>query len=253
MRFLPDKNIPYPMQTAIIVGATSGIGRETARQLALRGWRVGVAGRREAALRELQAEFPQQTEHAVIDVTQEDAPERLLALIRRTDGMDLFLLCSGIGYHNMELDADWEISTAQTNACGFVRMVTAAFRYFAEQPEGGHIAAITSIAGTKPLGAAPAYSATKRFQNAYLDALDQQARMRHLPIRFTDLRPGFVRTELLAGKNYPMLMTTEHTARRIVRALLRHERTVTIDWRYALLVGFWRLLPRWLWLRLRVQ
>lgn len=241
------------MKTAIIIGATSGIGRETARLLALKGWRIGVAGRRETALRSLQAEFPEQTTCAVIDVTLPDAPTRLAALIERAGGMDLFLLCSGIGFHDMELDAEKEISTARTNAEGFVRMTAAAFNYFAARPEGGHIAAITSIAGTKPLGAAPAYSATKRFQNAYIDALDQQARMRRLPIRFTDIRPGFVGTDLLGGKRYPMLMRKEYVAHRIVSALLRRRRTVVIDWRYRLLVLLWRLVPRPLWLRMRVK
>lgn len=240
------------MRTAVIIGATSGIGRETARQLALRGWRLGVAGRREAALRSLRDEFPEQVAFAVIDVTRADAPSRLAGLIDRVGGMDLFVLCSGIGYHNMALDPDLELRTAETNAAGFVRMTAAAFRYFADRT-GGHIAAVTSIAGTKPLGAAPAYSATKRFQQAYLDALDQQARMRRLPVRFTDIRPGFVRTGLLAGRRYPMLMRKEHAARLIVRALLRRRRTVVIDWRYAWLVALWRLIPRWLWLRLRVE
>ena len=94
-------------------------------------------------------------------------------------------------------------------------MVTAAFRYFARQGNG-HIAIISSIAGTKGLGAAPAYSATKRFQNTYLDALEQLACMQHLSIRFTDIRPGFVATGLLNdGKHYPMLMNTAYVARKL--------------------------------------
>ena len=63
----------------------------------------------------------------------------------------------------------------------------------------GHIAAITSIAGTKGLDPAPSYSATKAMQNVYLQALKQHARSRGLDIRFTDIRPGFVDTALLSG------------------------------------------------------
>lgn len=132
-------------------------------------------------------------------------------------------------------------------------MVTAAFRYFAQQKKG-HLAVISSIAGTKGLGAAPAYSATKRFQNTYIDALEQLAHIQKLSIRFTDIRPGFVATGLLNdGKHYPMLMHTEKVARHIVRALEKKKRIVVIDWRYRILVAFWRLIPPFLWKRMTVR
>jgi short-subunit dehydrogenase len=115
-------------------------------------------------------------------------------------------------------------------------------------------AVISSIAGTKGLGAAPAYSATKRFQNTYIDALEQLAHIQKLPIRFTDIRPGFVATGLLNdGKHYPMLMHTEKVARHIVCALEKKKRIVVIDWRYRILVALWRLIPPFLWKRLPVR
>lgn len=140
-----------------------------------------------------------------LDVTADDAPRRLDELIARLGGMDVFFLSSGIGAQNPDLRPDVELQTAATNVGGFIRLTTAAFNYFRSNG-GGHIAVISSIAGTQGLGAAPAYSATKRFQNTYIDALDQLARMQKLPIRFTDIRPGFVATDLLKGGRYPMLM-----------------------------------------------
>ena len=108
----------------------------------------------------------------------------------------------------------------------------------------GHIAVISSIAGTKGLGIAPAYSATKRFRNTYIDALEQLSRMHHLHISFTDI-PGFVATGLLNdGKHYPMLMSPKTVAAHIVRAIHRKQRIAVIDWRYRLLVFFWKLIPR---------
>ena len=237
----------------LIVGATSGIGREVARLYCRAGWRVGIAGRRADRLEALQQEAPEQIETEQIDVTQADAPLRLEKLIQKTGGMDVFLLSSGIGSQNLKLDPATEIATVQTNAEGFTRMVTAAFRYFAQQKRG-HLAVISSIAGTKGLGAAPAYSATKRFQNTYIDALEQLAHIQKLPIRFTDIRPGFVATGLLNdGKHYPMLMHTEKVARHIVRALEKKKRIVVIDWRYRILVALWRLIPPFLWKRLPVR
>ncbi len=237
----------------VIVGATSGIGLEVARCCLRRGWSVGAAGRRADALEALRAEAPERVETEVMDIRSAEAPERLERLIGRLGGMECYLHCAGIGFQNPELDSGREIMTAETNATGFVRMTSAVFAWFRSHG-GGRIAAISSIAGTRGLGAAPAYSATKRMQNTYLDALAQLARMERISIRITDIRPGFVATPLLSdGHRYPMLMRPERVAARIVRAIERGRRRATIDRRYALLVLLWRLIPSWLWERLPVR
>lgn len=131
-------------------------------------------------------------------------------------------------------------------------MIGEAYRYFATQGEG-HIAAITSIAGTKGLGPAPAYSATKAMQNVYLQALEQQAHARGLKIRFTDIRPGFVDTALLDGDfHYPMMLKPEKVAREIVRAINSRQHIRVIDWRYRLLTALWRRIPRCLWRNMKL-
>lgn len=238
---------------AIIVGATSGIGYEIALLLLQEGWKLGIAGRRKENLEALQALYPDQVCIRSIDIRQPIADKELEALIDHLGGMDLFLQSSGIGFQNYALDPEIELNTLETNGTGFTRMVTCAFRYFLKKGNG-HLAVISSIAGTKGLGIAPAYSATKRFQNTYLDALEQLARMHRVPIRFTDIRPGFVATGLLNdGKHYPLLMTPAYAARKIVSALHRKKRITVIDYRYRILVFFWRLIPAWLWKRLPIR
>ena len=236
----------------IIVGATSGIGYEVAKEYVKRGWQVGVSGRRQEALEQFQATAPDQIRIQPLDVTQEDAADKLLALIGQLGGMDLFLLSSGIGSQNPTLRPEVEINTARTNVEGFMRMVTTAFNYF-KTNGGGHLAVISSIAGTKGMGSAPAYSATKRFQNTYIDALAQLSHMEHLDITFTDIRPGFVATPLLKDRNYPMLMQADRVAAHIVRAIECKKRAVVIDYRYAIMVFFWKLIPSWLWERMPVR
>lgn len=236
----------------VIVGATSGLGFETAKLCIGAGWRVGAAGRNAEALARLKALAPELVETEPIDVTHDEAPQRLAALAERIGGMDIYLHTSGIGSRNTELRPDIEQATLRTNGEGFVRMVTAAFNWFRSHG-GGHIAVISSIAGTRGLGSAPAYSATKRMQNTYIDALAQLARMERLPIRFTDIRPGFVATPLLAGDNYPLLMQPGPVAARIFRAIRRGKRRTVIDRRYAVLVLLWRLIPAWLWERIPVR
>lgn len=240
------------MKRAVIVGATSGLGLEVARLLLERGWSIGVAGRRVEALEQLRTVAPDRVRVHAIDVTQSDAPDRLHALIDDLGGMDLYFHSSGIGRQNSDLDPSIELATVATNGEGFVRMVTAAYRYFRTQGHG-HIAAITSVAGTRGMGAAAAYSATKRFQRTYLDALAQLAHREGLRLHITDIRPGFVRTALLNPEvRYPMLMEPAPVARRIVDAVERRRRVATIDRRYRALVLLWRLIPQCVWERMKI-
>ena len=235
------------MGKAIVIGASSGIGREVAKLLIADGWTVGVAARRVELLQTLGAAGVES-----IDVTTETATERLRSLINKIGGMDLFFYASGIGKQNHELKEDIELATVQTNGLGFTRMIGEAYRYFAEQGQG-HIAAITSIAGTKGLGPAPSYSATKAMQNVYLQALEQQAHARGLKIRFTDIRPGFVDTALLSGDfRYPMMLRPERVAKDIVSAIKGRKHIRVIDWKYRLMTALWRRIPRWVWRRMRL-
>lgn len=240
------------MKRVIIIGATSGIGLEVAKCYLKAGWQVGVAGRREEELEKFRQSAPGQIFTQKIDITHEDASLLLEQLIAKMGNMDLFLLSSGIGKQNLSLQPDIELQTAATNVSGFMRMLNAAYHYFEKQGKG-HIAVISSIAGTKGLGSAPAYSATKRFQNTYLDALDQLAHMNKLNITFTDIRPGFVATPLLKDDKYPLLMRAPYVASQIVKAISRKKRVAVIDWRYRLIVFFWKLIPGWLWVRLSVR
>ena len=211
------------------------------------GWTVGVGARRVELLQTLGAAAVER-----IDVTADDATVQLKSLINKIGGIDLFFYASGIGKQNRELKEDIELATMQTNGVGFTRMIGEAYRYFAEQG-GGHIAAITSIAGTKGLGPAPSYSATKAMQNIYLQALEQQAHARGLKIWFTDIRPGFVDTDLLSGDyKYPMMLKPEMVAKDIVKAIKGRKHIRVIDWKYRLMTAFWRRIPRWIWRRMKL-
>lgn len=254
------------MRKAIVMGATSGIGMEVTKLLAAKGWQVGIAGRRVERLKAVMEEVNERSKdipskavaqggiitYKAIDVTSPNASSLLLELIEEMGGIDLYFHSSGIGWQNNFLDIEKELKTMETNGVGFVRMVDTAFNWFTAHQKKGRIACITSIAGTKGLGAAPAYSSTKRFQSHYLECLSQQAHMRHLPISITDIRPGFVKTDLIAGSNYPLQLSPSDVAAHIVRAIEKDKEVKVIDWRYSLLVFFWHLVPRWMWTRMRI-
>ena len=236
------------MKRAIVIGASSGIGFEVAQLLLSEGWKVGVASRRMELLQKVgNVEVAEQ-----IDVNDPDASKQLREMINQMGGIDLFFYAAGVGKQNRDLKEDIELMTTTTNGLGFVRMIGEAFRYFAERGEG-HIAAITSIAGTKGLGPAPSYSATKAMQNVYLQALEQQANARGLNIYFTDIRPGFVDTALLNGDfHYPMMMKPDVVAKQIVKAINHKKHICVIDWKYRVLTMAWRRIPRFIWRRLKL-
>lgn len=240
------------MEKAIIIGATSGIGLEVARLLRSQGVGLGVAGRRDDRLQAFAAEGGAPVAWSRIDVTDSDAGERLMELADRMGGVDTIILVAGIGSQNRSLDPAIELATAETNVVGFTRMIDAAFCYL-KAHGGGHIAAVSSIAGTKGLGIAAAYSATKRFQNTYIQCLAQLSNMTDARVTFTDIRPGFVDTDLLRSGHYPMLMKPQRVARLMVDAIRKRKRVATIDWRYRLLVAAWRLIPDRIWEKAKIE
>ena len=242
-------------RSTIVMGATSGIGYEVAKVLAKRGWRVGVAGRKEDILAQMVDGTDGIVAYEVIDVTTPDAVDGLHRLIDKMGSMDMYFHSSGIGYQNTELDADKELRTIETNCLGMARLTGEAFRYFEQHPEiEGQIAVISSIARTKGLGAAPAYSASKRFTSHYLESLSQLTTIKRIRyIHISDIRPGFVKTPLIEGSNFPMQLDAGKVAISIVDGIERRKPVITVNWLYRLLVFFWQMIPRSIWIRTRIK
>lgn len=237
----------------IIIGASSGIGLTMARIYASRGCAVGVAARRTEALIELKRNSPGIKCFRSIDITAETAPAELLGLINDLGGADLIVNCAGTGYLNPQLDQEKDIVTVTTNCLGFTRVADTAFEYLVASG-GGRFAAISSVAATMGLGLSASYSASKRFEATYMQALNQLARLRKSSVRVTDIRPGFIATPLLdPDRHYPMLMKPDKAAARIVRAIDHGKRVAVINRRWRLLTALWHLIPGWLWVRLPIR
>lgn len=242
------------MKKIMIMGGTSGIGLNVAEKLASEGMMVGVAGRKVDVMQDLAAKYPSNVVWEEIDVTKPEAIQGMHALIQKMGGMDVYFHTAGIGYDNETLLPDLEMTTMQTNVMGFTRMVGEAYRYFRDVCKGyGQIAAISSVAGTNGIGRLAAYSSSKKFQQTYLRALNQLSTIEGLHIKFTDIRPGWVRTPLLdVDHDYPLCMTLPYAVPRVIRAIKRRKRVAVVDWRWNIVVGLWRLIPNWLWVRLPI-
>lgn len=244
------------MNKIVIVGASSGIGKKVATDFAEAGWNVALAARREDKLKELAEKFQDNMVYSAIDITETDAVEKFYELIHYNGGMDILLLASGVGFANPELESGIDNRILEVNVKGFTRIINAAYKYFKDTTNvhKGQIAAITSIAGTKGLGLAPTYSASKRYQQNYLQALDQLAHIQHVNVGITDIRPGFIRTDLLdPNKAYPLTMAVDYAAPLIEKAILRRSRVATIDLRWNIIDKLWRLIPNFVWPHLQIK
>jgi len=240
----------------IIVGASSGIGRRIAMDFARMGCKVGISARRENKLREIAEMFPEHIRFRAFDVTADDASEQFVRLIEDNDGMDILIYAAGAGFTNPSLDPSLERRMVEVNVKGFTAIVSAAYRYFRDTPDErpGQIAAITSVAGTKGIGIAAAYSASKRYEQNYLQAIRQLSRNQGVDLIVTDIRPGFVRTPLLdPNRTYPLLMAVDYAAPLIEKAILKGKRVAVIDWRWNIMDSLWSLLPSCLWERMRID
>ena len=232
------------------MGATSGIGLAVAQKLARKGHRVGVAGRKVDVLKDLKADFPDNVEWEEIDITKPGAPSKLHKLIEKLGGMDTYFHVAGVYYNNPELVLEDEITTIETNAVGFARMTSTAYKYFRDNHLKGHIAAITSVAGTRGMGPLASYSSTKKFGQAYLEALQQLSHLQKVDIKFTDIRPGWIRTPLMdPDAEYPLTMQLSYAAPLIIKSLGQRRTACYVDWRWELLIRLCQLIPRWLWVR----
>lgn len=230
------------MKKVFIMGATSGIGLHLALIYIAKGYIVGVAGRRESALKALKQVSPNTVFYKCIDITKEDAVSQAQSLVDSMGGMDIYFHSSGIGYQNVNLLEQLELDTVSVNCFGFTKMIDWATLYF-ERQNYGQLVAISSIAGTKGLGPAPSYSASKSYQQKYLQAISQRQKILGNEVYVTDIRPGFVDTDLLKDAKYPMIMDVESVAFQIFESVEKKKRVKTIDFRYRLLVMLWRFIP----------
>ncbi|MBM4056548.1 MAG: SDR family NAD(P)-dependent oxidoreductase, partial [Planctomycetes bacterium] len=205
------------MKKAIIIGATSGIGRELAKILSLNNYVVGMAGRRTELLSNLQREISGSYIKRIDVAESEEAITFLKELIQEMGGMDMIVISSGVGFINPELDWKQEKETIDVNISGFAAIANAAFKYFSNQGSG-YIVGISSIAAIRGSGEAPAYNASKAFVSNYLEGLRQKANKSGIAITVTEIQPGFVNTAMAKGEGLFWVAPPEKAAHQIFKA-----------------------------------
>jgi short-subunit dehydrogenase len=231
-------------RTAVIVGASSGIGKALANELSCKGWRLALAARRLDLLEKTASACGPGTLIRRIDVTEgEKAAAEIESLLDEVGTVDLFIISAGTGHINLELEWGPDRDTMLVNVTGFACMALAAMRYFFRQGHG-HLVGISSIAAIRGSGGTAAYAASKAFQSIYLDSLRDLAGLRKIPITVTEVQPGFVDTAMMKAERPFWVASPEVAARQILRAVERRARHAYITRRWALVAWLLKLLPR---------
>jgi short-subunit dehydrogenase len=229
------------MKSAVIIGASSGIGRALAEILSQDGYCVGVVARRAELLAQVQAELREPSVVKVVDVSQ---PELAMSLVRELieemGNVELFIVTAGTGSENPALFWEPERDTIAVNVLGFTAMVNVAVAHF--QARGsGHLVGISSIAALRGNGAAPAYAASKAFVSNYLQGVRYHVRKQKLPIVVTDVQPGFVETRMAGGDFW--IASPEKAARQIAAAIRSQKQHVYVTRRWRLIAWLMKAVP----------
>jgi short-subunit dehydrogenase len=237
-------------RTAVIVGASSGIGEALAHELNRAGWRLGLLARRLERLESLRETLAPETVVRVLDVTQPDAAAAFEHVLEELGGADLVIISAGTGHNNYALRWELDVDTVTVNVLGFMAVAQVAMRHFLQRGRG-HLVGISSVAALRGNHAGAAYAASKAFQSVYLDGLRDLAGHSGRPIAVTEVQPGFVDTAMMktdrplpAVVRWLWVASPAKAARQILRAIQKRKKHAYITRRYALVALVFKLLPR---------
>jgi short-subunit dehydrogenase len=234
------------MKKAVILGASSGIGKELARVLSVEGYMVGLVARRVDLLEELARELPCDALIRRIDLTElPDAMNSLEELLWEMGAVDLVIISAGTGFINPDLDWTREQETIDLNVSGFVAMANVAFRHFCIQGSG-HLVGISSISAIRGAAEGPAYNASKAFVSSYLQGLQQKTAKMGLPITVTDIQPGLVDTAMAKGEGLFWVQSAEKAARQIYGIIKKRKRHGYVTKRWRLIAWALKIMPDFL-------
>jgi len=230
------------MKKAIVIGASSGIGRALAKVLGEDGYQLGLAARRLELLEELAAELPGRSCLRVLDLERPEPARRALEeMIAEMGGVDLIVVSSGV----VTRGGAWEdeMRVVQVNVAGFAAVAALALGYFLGRGRG-HLVGLSSVSAVRAAGVSPAYSASKAFVSRYLEGLRVRADKRGVDVQVTDVKPGFVDTPMTEGRSGLFWVApVDVAARQIFAAIRRRKRHVYVTRRWRLMAWLMKAMP----------
>ncbi|MEQ8247103.1 MAG: SDR family NAD(P)-dependent oxidoreductase [Alphaproteobacteria bacterium] len=233
---------------AWIVGASTGIGRELALELARRGVDVVASARGIddlAALVKDAAGFPGHVSALALDVTDLAATQAAAQAATKLLGrIDLCVACAGTHqpFGAKDFDSGKFRRLVEVNLMGTVHVLEAVMPGFIQR-RSGHLAVVSSVAGYRGLPSAAGYGATKAALINMCESLKFDLDRAGVKLQLID--PGFVETPLTAKNDFPMpfLMKADAAAKQFYRGLLSDRFEVTFPKRFTWQLKLLRCLP----------
>ncbi|MDJ0654287.1 MAG: SDR family oxidoreductase [Xanthomonadales bacterium] len=245
------------MTRALIIGATSAIAGAVARLWAEQGHALFLTGRNPERLKllrhDLLARGAARVETAVLEVTDTLQQEAVISqAVQTLDGLDLALLAHG----SLPGSDDWHSSPEaarlafEVNATATITLLTRLTGLF-ESRQHGTLVVISSVAGDRGRQSNYLYGAAKGAVSLFTQGL--RNRLHGGPVRVITVKPGMVDTPMTRSFDKGLLWATpEQVAIDVVRAVSRGRDVVYSPWYWRWIMLVIRLLPEWLFKRLRL-
>ncbi len=239
-------------QVVLITGASSGIGRAFASQLASRGAKLGLVARRAELLDQIVSEIDSELQLNIMalpaDVqdgkSMRQAAERLMDKFGR---IDLLIANAGIGVTNpaSNFDPTKFASVINVNVNGVANSVAAVLPEMIERGSG-QLVAISSLAAYRGLPKSAAYCASKAGVSAMFESLRLDLAPRGISV--TIIHPGFIKTPLTAGRQakLPWLMEVDDAANKMLRAIEQRKKSYAFPWQLASIVRLGMIMPNFM-------
>ncbi len=210
------ENADSRARSAIVVGASSGIGAALVERLAREGWRVAALARRESELAALAERHAGRVIARRHDVAKfGEVAEVFERTVRELGRLDLVVFAAGVmpEVERHEYDTSKDLAMLAINFGGAVAWCNEAAKFFRTQ-RSGTIVGISSIAGERGRKGNPMYGATKAALNHFLEAL--RNRLAESNVHVCTIKPGFIDTVMTRGKKTFWLISADECARQIL-------------------------------------
>lgn len=235
-------------KVVMITGASSGIGKGVALEIASRGANIGLLARRQELLNELVGEITERGSKAVsaaADVRDAAGVRKAADRFREELGpIDILIANAGIGTtdHAVQLQPQHAADVIGINVLGAVNSVAAVVPEMVARKQG-RLVAISSLAAYRGLPKSAAYCASKAALSAYFESV--RIDLRNTGVGVTIIHPGFIKTALTAGREakMPYLMELDNAVKKIVSAIEKEKKSYAFPWKLATIVRAGMIMP----------
>ena len=242
-------------KVVLITGASSGIGRGLAIEIAKRGGKVGLVARRTEALNEAVSGIEAHGGVALAlrgDVQDAESLRVVTEELRSKLGaVDILIANAGIGTSTdgAQLLGEEVANVVKVNVIGAANSVAAVVPEMVSRGRG-HLVVISSLAAYRGLPKSAAYCASKAAVSAMFESLRLDLEPRGIAV--TIIHPGFIKTALTAGRDaqMPFLMELDVAVKKILAAIERRKKSYAFPWQLATIVRAGMIMPIWMYDRI---